>query len=510
MINLMWKSVKRDSSLSSPFLAKTAMRKNNPYLIPFTVVTLLFFMWGFITCMNDILIPYLKKMFDLSRAQSMFVQMAFFGAYFIGSVVYFLISSRRGDPIQRMGYKRGLILGLMISALACVLFFPAAQIKVYGLFLAALFILGLGFTVLQIAANPYVAILGDPETASSRLNLSQAFNSFGTTIAPIVGGYLVFHYFASWGAPLYDQVGNIILTGEGQVMSAMGVQLPYLIFAGVFLLLALIISLTRFPVFTSGEVLSHDAGALRYRHLVLGMLAIFLYVGAEVSIGSVLINYLHELRGFAEMEAKSFLAFYWGGAMTGRFLGAIVLGKGKPGAGRLLGMLAAGLLAFGVVYLAVWLESGSQFPVQRVLPFLGFLLLNLFGFYLGRSAPARTLSVFAFIVIGLLILTLASDGSLAMWAVIGIGLFNSIMWSNIFTLAISGLGKYTAQGSSLLVMAILGGAVIPVVQGSIADMLGGYHYSFFIPILCYVYLAWYGWKGYPVLLFKKFRKETIV
>ena len=342
------------------------------------------------------------------------------------------------------------------------------------------------------------------------MNLSQAFNSFGTTIAPIVGGYLVFHYFASWGAPLYDQVGNIILTGEGQVMSAMGVQLPYLIFAGVFLLLALIISLTRFPVFTSGEVLSHDAGALRYRHLVLGMLAIFLYVGAEVSIGSVLINYLHELRGFAEMEAKSFLAFYWGGAMTGRFLGAIVLGKGKPGAGRLLGMLAAGLLAFGVVYLAVWLESGSQFPVQRVLPFLGFLLLNLFGFYLGRSAPARTLSVFAFIVIGLLILTLASDGSLAMWAVIGIGLFNSIMWSNIFTLAISGLGKYTAQGSSLLVMAILGGAVIPVVQGSIADMLGGYHYSFFIPILCYVYLAWYGWKGYPVLLFKKFRKETIV
>lgn len=476
----------------------------NKYLLPLSVVTLLFFMWGFITCMNDILIPYLKNMFELSRAQSMLIQMAFFGAYFIGSLIYFLISSRSTDPIQRMGYKRGLILGLLISALACVLFYPAAEIKVYSLFLGALFILGLGFTILQIAANPYVAILGDPDTASSRLNLSQAFNSFGTTIAPIVGGYLVFHYFASWGTPLLDKAGNEILMESGSTMSAMGVQLPYLIFAGIFLLLALIIFRTNLPVFTSDEEITSDAGALRYRHLVLGMLAIFVYVGGEVSIGSVLINYMNELRGFGEMEAKSFLAFYWGGAMAGRFLGAVALGKGRIGFRRLVVMLGIGLAAFLLIYGAVWVESGFEFSIQRVLPFLLFLGINLAGFVIGRSAPARTLTVFALVAIALLITTLLTSGAVAMWTVIAIGLFNSIMWSNIFTLAIRGLGKDTAQGSSLLVMAILGGAIIPFIQGNVADALGGYHMSFFVPVICYAYLAWYGWKGYEVRMFRKY------
>ncbi|MBE0641363.1 MAG: sugar MFS transporter, partial [Bacteroidales bacterium] len=480
------------------------MNNRSSYALPFAVVTLLFFMWGFITCMNDILIPYLRKMFELSRAQSMLTQMAFFGAYFIGSVVYFLISSRSGDPIQRMGYKRGLILGLMVSALACVLFYPAAEVKVYGLFLTALFILGLGFTVLQIAANPYVAILGSPDTASSRLNLSQAFNSFGTTIAPIIGGYLVFHYFAAWGPPLLDQAGGVITTDAGTPMSAMGVQLPYLIFAGVFVLLALIIQLTHLPSFTGGESIKGGASALHYRHLVFGMLAIFLYVGGEVSIGSVLINYLHELRGFGEMEAKSFLAFYWGGAMAGRFLGAVVLGKGRISGMRLLTMAAIGVAAFALIYTAVWIESGFTFPLKRVLPFLIFLGINLLGFAIGRAAPARTLSVFALIAIGLLALTLLTHGALAMWSVIGIGLFNSIMWSNIFTLAIRGLGPHTSQGSSLLVMAILGGALLPFLQGSVADLLGGYHYSFFLPILCYLYLAWYGWKGSEERVFKRY------
>ncbi|MBP7849063.1 MAG: sugar MFS transporter [Lentimicrobiaceae bacterium] len=471
------------------------MRKKS-LLLPFILVTVLFFMWGFITCMNDILIPYLKKMFELSRGQSMLVQMSFFGAYFVGSLIYFIVSSRAGDPIARMGYRNGLIAGLVISALGCILFFPAAAFKVYGLFLTALFVLGLGFTVLQIAANPYVAILGPPETASSRLNLSQAFNSFGTTIAPIVGGYWVFKYFAAWGQPLLDRHGMPVLTEAGTAMSAMGVQWPYLIFAAVFLLLAVVFWATHLPELTGDGPLPRDAGALRYRQLVFGMIAIFFYVGGEVSIGSVLINFLQELQGYHELQAKTYLAMYWGGAMTGRFLGAVSLGKGPISLQRWLLMAGIGLLGLGVIYAAISLESGYMLPFTDWLPFAGLLLLNLLLFPLGRSLPARTLMIFAVTTGIMLVVAMGSSGNIAMWSIIGIGLFNSIMWSNIFTLSIHNLGAYTSQASSLLVMAILGGAILPFVQGNLADALGGYHYSFIVPLISYLYLAWYGWKGY--------------
>ena len=461
------------------------------------VVTGLFFMWGFITCMNDILIPFLKKMFDLTRTQSMLIQFSFFGAYFIGSLIYFWISSKKGDPISKIGYKKGILLGLLLSALGCILFYPAASVKSYGLFLAALFVLALGFTILQIAANPYVALLGKPNTASSRLNLSQAFNSFGTTIAPIVGGYLVFHYFATWGKPLLDKLGNTITLDSGEAISALGVQLPYLIFAGIFILLAVIIKITHLPKFTSSSTIEKGAGALKYRHLVLGMVAIFMYVGGEVSIGSVLINYMNELVGFTEMEAKSYLAFYWGGAMIGRFLGAISLSD-KSNSSKTIGMIFTSIATFLIIYFAVYIESGFTFGFMNIAPFLIFLVLNLVAFKFGRSLPGRTLMVFAIVIIVLLTTTLFINGKFALWTILGIGLFNSIMWSNIFTLAIKDLGKYTAQGSSLLVMMILGGAVIPLIQGAVADALDGYHYSFFVPIFCYVYLAYYGWKGYRI------------
>ena len=461
------------------------------------VVTGLFFMWGFITCMNDILIPFLKKMFDLTRTQSMLIQFSFFGAYFIGSLIYFWISSKKGDPISKIGYKNGILLGLLLSALGCILFYPAAAVKSYGLFLAALFVLALGFTILQIAANPYVALLGKPNTASSRLNLSQAFNSFGTTIAPIVGGYLIFHYFANWGKPLLDKLGNTITLDSGEVISALGVQLPYLIFAGIFILLAVIIKITHLPKFTSSSTIEKGAGALKYRHLVLGMVAIFMYVGGEVSIGSVLINYMNELVGFTEMEAKSYLAFYWGGAMIGRFLGAISLSD-KSNSTKTIGMIFTSIATFLIIYFAVYIESGFTFGFMNIAPFLIFLVLNLVAFKFGRSLPGRTLMVFAIVVIVLLTTTLFTNGKFALWTILGIGLFNSIMWSNIFTLAIKDLRKYTAQGSSLLVMMILGGAVIPLIQGAVADALDGYHYSFFVPIFCYVYLAYYGWKGYRI------------
>jgi FHS family L-fucose permease-like MFS transporter len=448
------------------------------------VLTSLFFMWGFITCMNDILIPFLKKAFELDRTQSMLVQFSFFIAYFIGALIYFLVSAKTGDPINKIGYKNGIIAGLFISAIGCLMFYPAADLQIFGLFLAALFVLALGFTLLQIAANPYVAILGKPETASSRLNLSQGFNSFGTTIAPIFGGYLVFHYFAKWGEPLINKAGQPILTDVGDPISAQGVQLPYLIFAGIFLLLAVLIKYTKLPKLEGIESIEKGAGALKYRHLVLGIIAIFMYVGGEVSIGSVLINYMNESVGFPEMTAKSFLAFYWGGAMIGRFLGAISLSSMANNYRKFLIMIGIAFLTF------------------LILPFIGFMVLNLLAFLIGRSLPARTLLVFSLFVIALLITTLLTGGMVAIWTVISIGLFNSIMWSNIFTLAIKDLGKYTSQGSSLLVMAILGAAIIPLLQGAVADSMDGYHYSFFVPIICYIYLAFYGWKGHIVKKFK--------
>ena len=461
------------------------------------VLTSLFFMWGFITCMNDILIPFLKKVFELGYFQAMLVQFSFFGAYFIGSLVYFLISIKSGDPISRIGYKNGLLLGLVISAIACLMFYPAAVLKIYGLFLTALFVLGLGFTLLQIAANPYVAILGSPETASSRLNLSQAFNSFGTTIAPIIGGFLVFHYFATWGEPLTNAIGEVITTDGGVPISANGVKLPYLLFAAVFVVLAVIIKITKLPRFTNEEEISADAGALKYRHLVLGMIAIFMYVGGEVSIGSVLIIYMKEMVGYPEMEAKSFLAFYWGGAMIGRFLGAVSMSQMKGELKKLLLMFGISVATFFVIYFAVYVESTDGFALERVLPFVIFMVINLIAFQFGKSMPARTLMIFALIVIAMLITTLLTSGMVAIWVVLGIGLFNSIMWSNIFTLAIKDLGKYTSQGSSLLVMSILGGALIPLIQGGLADVIG-LHSSFFVPIFCYLYLAYYGWKGHEV------------
>ena len=469
------------------------------YRTAFIVITTLFFMWGFITVLNDILIPFLKKIFELNRFQSMFVQFTFFGAYFIGSVIYFVISVIWGDPMSKMGYKNGLLLGLIISALACAGFYPAAAIKEYSLFLTMLFILGIGFTLLQIAANPYVALLGKPETASSRLNLSQAFNSFGTTIAPIIGGYLVFHFFAKIGTPLLNKAGQPILTDTGLPMTALGVQLPYLAFAAIFLLLGVLIKFTHLPQFISHEQIEKGIGALRYPHLVLGMIAIFVYVGAEVSIGSLFINYAKEIVNMPEIQAKSFLAFYWGGAMIGRFLGAISLGDNKSKTSMYIKMLvtaiAAYLLIYGIVYFES-IKSGKPFAFSNVTPFILFLALQYLGFIIGKSKAGRTLLVFSLIVMALLIATMGTSGNVALWMVIGVGLFNSIMWSNIFTLAIEDLGQHTSQGSSLLVMMILGGALVPLTQGKIADLIGGYHFSFFIPIICYAYLAFYGWKGH--------------
>ncbi|MEY3898585.1 MAG: hypothetical protein RLZZ214_4107, partial [Verrucomicrobiota bacterium] len=271
------------------------------FRLPFVIMTVLFFMWGFMTVWNDILIPRFKDAFELTYFQAMLVQFAFFGAYFVGALIYYVISVFSGDPINRIGYKNGVILGLLIAAGGSALFYPAAVMGSYVFFLIALFVVGLGFAMLQIAANPYVTILGPERTASSRLNLSQAFNSLGTTIGPILGGWLIFQVFNKGGA----------------AHGADSVKIPYLCFAGVFVMLAMAFKFARLPNFSSSEHMSRGAGALKVPHTVLGMVAIFMYVGGEVTVGSAVINFLAlpKIGGLPHEEGSKFLALYWGGLM---------------------------------------------------------------------------------------------------------------------------------------------------------------------------------------------------
>lgn len=447
--------------------------KNN-YTFPLIILTTLFFAWGFITALNDILIPYLRQVFDLTTFQSTLIQMAFFGAYFVGSVVYFLISSVYGDPIARIGYKNGIIAGLVVSAAGCLLFLPAISFHVYGFFLGALFTLGLGLTLLQITSNPYVALLGPEESAPARLNLSQGFNSFGTTISPVIGGFLIFEYFHTESA------------------GAESVRLPYVFLALGFLLLAVMIKFVKLPRVTE-EDLSGEKGVsiFSYPNLVFGIGAIFFYVGGEVAIGSLLVNFLGlpEIAGLEEVSASKLLALYWGGAMIGRFVGSISMNEELDKSKKIIYMLIAAVGGYALItYLSGLGLVGS-------LPFIGFLVLQMALFYLAKGKANRVLFIFSLTVIALLFIGVFTDGVVAMWSVVSIGLFNSIMWSNIFTLSIAGLGGNTSKGSSLLVMAILGGALVPPAQGLIADSFG-LHLSFLLPVICYAYLAFFGMKGY--------------
>ncbi len=457
-------------------------KKNYPFA--FALLTALFFLWGFITVMNDVLISTFRELFNLSNFESGLVQFSFFGAFFVVSILYFIISRSSGDPINRLGYKNGMATGLAVCGIGCILFYPAAESASYMLFLGALFVLASGVTVLQIAANPYAAILGTNETASSRLNLAQGFNSLGTTVGPIVGALLIFMVFS---------------TG---VVSPEAVGKTYLLYGCIFLGMAIIVKLLRLPSFKNDEKVERSWGALKFRHLKLGMLAIFCYVGAEVSTGSWLVGFSMEadVLGLERAQANKYLSWYWGGLMIGRLLGAISLSSVKSQSKKALYMGAVSLGTFGLIYLATSVEeSNGNFTLvfqsaETVLYFLLLMMVNFIAFFIGKSASGRTLTVFAIINFALIAYAVIFGGSAAFWALIGTGLFNSIMWSNIFTLAIANMGKYTSQGSSLLIMSVVGGAIIPPFQGLMADYIG-LQYSFVISLLPYAYLAWYGWRG---------------
>ncbi len=437
---------------------------------------------------NDILIPRLKEAFGLNYFHVMLVQSAFFGAYSIGGLLYYLISMLYGDPINRIGYKRGVIIGLIISAGGSALIFPAASLASYAFILSALFVIGLGLAVLQIAANPYVTILGPERTASSRLNLSQGFNSFGTTIGPIIGGWLIFTVFTRPGAHGADSV-----------------KFPYLGFAAAYLLLAVFFAFAHVPNFTNEEPMVRGAGALKHPHTVLGMVAIFMYVGGEISTGSAIVNFLGtpRLGQISKQLASGYLAYYWGGLMIGRFMGAFALSDMRKGLKRLL-VIAVPVTAFGVILALPLLNRGLNLGWDRVddlcrlsnaLHYGVFLAVLLAAFWLGESSPHRMLAIFSAVIIGLMITGIVSSGEQAKWAILCVGLFCSVMWSNIFSLAIEGLGPLKSQASSLLVIAILGGALLPPAQGAVADRWG-IQFSFVVPIVAFAYIAFYGLYGY--------------
>src|SRR5256714_6617490 len=435
-------------------------------------MTVLFFMWGFMTVFNDILIPRSRTASPLDSSHAMLVHSAFFGASFIGSFLSSAISASLGDPIARLGYKNGVVIGLVISATGSALFWPAATFLSYPLFLCALFVVGLGFAMLQIAANPYVTILGPERTASSRLNLAQAFNSLGTTLGPLVGGYLIFQYFARTGAHGADSV-----------------KVPYLAFFLVFVLLAVIFFFVRLPDINEGKI-EPGFAALKFPHVDLGIIAIFMYVGGEVAVGSSIINFLGQpgVAGLTQLQASGYVSLFWFGMLIGRFMASIELSELARRTKRLL--LAAIPIVAGIILVAIRGWSTTRFYLPLL--FLCWLL-----FQAGKSLAGRTLMIFSLTVVALLAVAILAGGKIAMWCIIGVGLFTSVGWSNTFSLAIEGTGIYKSQASSLLVMAILGGAILPPFPGHIADRWN-LQISYLIPLIAYAYVAFYGWKGHKV------------
>ena len=397
------------------------------------VVTTLFFMWGFVTVLNDVLVPHLKSVFDLNYARVMLIQFAFFSAYFVFS----LPSAKMIDSI---GYKKTMVVGLFTMGAGALLFIPAASAPSFPLFLGALMVLAAGITALQVAANPYVAVLGPAETASSRLNLAQAFNSLGTTIAPYLGSLLILSVNPSSRDAMKQM--SVDTLQAYRIHEASSVKLPYLVIGLTLIALGLAIAAIKLPAMPGVE--GHGAQGsykmvLRSRHLALGVVGIFLYVGAEVSIGSFLINYFSQasIGNISQMVAARYVALYWGGAMVGRFIGSAILQKVRTGT------------------------------------------------VLGVAAIAACL---------LVCISMLTSGPIAMWSIIGVGLFNSVMFPSIFTLGIAKLGPLTGDGSGLLIMAIVGGAIIPVLQGVLADQIG-LHYAFILPAVCYLYIVFYAFKG---------------
>ena len=429
------------------------MNQQKSYRSSFILLTVLFFLWGFITVLVDSLIPRLKELFTLTYFQAGMVQFAFFGAYFLLSIPASYI-------LTKIGYKKGIILGLCTMAIGCLLFYPAASYRIFGIFMLAYFILAGGITILQVAANPYVAVLGTEDGASSRLNLSQAFNSLGTAIAPIIGALFILSDKIKTTdeiAILSDAEKGIYLASE-----ASAVQKPFLGLAIFIFIIAGGFFFAKLPKLINETAVGSYRDALRHKNLVMGIIGIFIYVGAEVAIGSYLVNYFLEMNmvevikqngfmksiveailstGITDSDNKAivgvFVTFYWSGAMIGRFAGAYLTRIIKPG---------------------------------------------------------KVLGIFATIAITLILISISTTGLVSMWSILAVGLFNSIMFPTIFTLAIDGIGSLKPKASGMLCTAIVGGAIIPPTFGFLTDQIG-FKLALFFVILCYAYILYYGFKN---------------
>ncbi|MFC4230813.1 MFS transporter [Parasediminibacterium paludis] len=476
----------------------------------FATLVTVFFFWGFVAASNDILIPVFKKAFNLEQWQSQLVAFAFYAAYFIGSIIYFIVSKViGGDILNKIGYKNGIVIGLIISAIGTLLFYPAANNASFTLMLSGLFIVGLGFSLQQIAANPLAIVMGNPKTGSQRLSMAGGINNFGTTIGPLLVSLAIFGSVSS---------GNTIA-------SISSVKLPYLVVGAAFIVVAIFLKLSSVPNKIDLEEVAieeaeaenkilHRASVFQYPQLVLGMIGIFVYVGVEVSTASNLPEYLRQhfeiLNGNAVLKslhlagAKEFtndfnapyISLYWASLMMGRWTGAVGAFDISAGFKKILNFLMP-YLAFGVFLIV---NSIAQHNITSFYVYGVVIIVMIAGDILSKGSPARMLLIFSLMGISALVIGMFTTGMISVFAFVSVGLFCSTLWPCIFTLSVAGLGKYTNQGSSLLVMMILGGALAPLLQGWLAsDHLLGIQFSYIVGVACFAYMAFYAAKAKSIL-----------
>jgi FHS family L-fucose permease-like MFS transporter len=455
-----------------------------------TLITVFFF-WGFVAASNDILIPVFKKAFDLTQGQSQLVSVAFYVAYTVGSIIYFVISKMIGsDLLNKIGYKNGIAIGLIISAIGTLLFYPAANNSSFVLMLTGLFIVGLGFSLQQIAANPLAIIMGDPKTGSQRLIMAGGVNNFGTTIGPLLVSFAIFGSVAS---------GSTVASIES-------VKIPYLIVGLAFLLVAVFIKLSSVPnkidlehvaeeEAVAGNKILHKTSAFQYPQLVLGMIAIFVYVGVEVSTASNLPAYMESHLGVSTEKIAPYISLYWASLMIGRWTGAVGAFDVSKGMKKVLNFLMP-YLAFAVFLIV---NTIAQHDVTQFFVYAFVIAVMVIGDILSKGNPARMLLIFSALGITALCIGMLTTGMVSAYAFISVGLFCSTLWPCIFTLAVAGLGKNTGQGSSLLIMMIMGGGIVSYLQGILADKIG-IQYSYIAGVICFAYLAFYAVKAKSALI----------
>jgi MFS transporter, FHS family, L-fucose permease len=472
--------------MSAPAISKTITVEeiqSTNYGALSTLVSVFFF-WGFVAAGNDILIPVFKTAFNLTQGQSQLVSLAFYVAYTVGSIIYLGISYlTKGDLINRIGYKNSLSLGLMISALGTLLFYPAANTGSFPLMLSGLFIVGLGFSLQQTVANPLAIALGPIKTGSQRLTLAGGINNLGTTIGPLIVSFAIFGSAAS----------------SNTEMSIESVKIPYLCLGAAFLIVAVYLKFSKLPdkprlAETSEAANEKDrSSALKYPQLILGMLAIFVYVGVEVSTASNLPDYMREL-GFETGKIAPYISLYWASLMIGRWTGAVEAFTNEMNLRKTLRFVAP-YLAFAVFLFVNALANHDLTPFYI---YALVILVLIAADIASKGNPARMLFIFSLLGISALITGMLTTGMFSVYAFISVGLFCSTLWPCIFALAISGLGKNTSQGSSFLIMMIMGGGIVSWIQGMVADMTT-IHSSYVVGVFCFAYLAFYAWKVKGIL-----------